>query len=122
MHATIEDKYMPTFMNMTDQNIKQTLTELTEAWIQENIHDFSLLKTSILQEKPIPAIMSELHKRIQALQHQEEERIIRQLKITAIHTQKTKDDQEAIADKQEEHDDNVGVIASSIETLRAQWH
>lgn len=109
---------MPTFMNMTTQNIEQTLTELTDAWVQENIHDFSLLKTSILEKAPIPSIMSELHKHIQTLQQQEEARITQALQVKAIHTQITHDEQEAIRDKQEEHDDNVSFIASRIETLR----
>lgn len=111
---------MPTLMNMTAQDIEQTLTELTGTWIQQNIHDFSLLKTSILKKEPIPSIMIELQTHLQTLQQQEKERVTQALQITAIHTQKTKDDQEAIADKQEENDDNVGVIASSIDTLRAQ--
>ncbi|MDF1827465.1 MAG: hypothetical protein P1U39_04220 [Legionellaceae bacterium] len=113
---------MPTLMNMTTQNIEQTLTELTKAWVQDNIHDFPLLKTSMLQKEPIPAIMDELRKHIQTLQQQEEARITRDLQVEAIYTQTTHDKQEAIRDKQEEHDDNVDVIGSRIETLRYELH
>jgi len=76
---------MPTLMNMTTQNIEQTLTELTKAWVQDNIHDFPLLKTSMLQKEPIPAIMDELRKHIQTLQQQEEARITRDLQVEAIY-------------------------------------
>lgn len=113
---------MPTLMNMTTQNIEQTLTELTKAWVQDNIHDFPLLKTSMLQKEPIPAIMDELRKHIQTLQQQEEARITRALQVEAIRNQTTHDEQEAIRDKQEEHDDNVDVIGSRIETLRYELH
>ena len=75
---------MPALTSLAVQNIEQALYELTERWIKQNIHDFTLLKTSILKKEPISSIITELHQQIQALQQQEEERITRQLQITAI--------------------------------------
>jgi DNA repair exonuclease SbcCD ATPase subunit len=109
---------MPTLTRLTVQNIEQTLSELTGTWVQQNIHDFTLLKTSILNKEPIPSIITEIHKQLQTLQQQEEERITQHLQTTAIQLQKTNDADEARQDKQEEYSDDVAVIASNIENLR----
>jgi hypothetical protein len=111
---------MPTLTSLTVQNIEHVLYELTEKWIQQNTHDFPLLKTSMLKKEPIPSIVTELRQQIQVLQQQEEERITRQLQITAIERQKTNDEHEASQDKQEEQNDDVSVIASNIENLRLE--
>ena len=111
---------MYNFKQLTDQTARQRLSAITQGWLgAPDDTNFNIIKRTLLQQKPIAAVIERFVKSMKELQQQEMHDMIYQLQLSAAQTQKLADEQEAKADAQQASDDNPDLIQKKIQFSNA---